>query len=128
MEYIITAVVAFIIGWKISNWVSAAAFKGILEDLGVPDHKLEDLINRKYGGKIEDEATAVNDDGIELEVMEIKIEQHQGQLYAFRVEDDRFLGQGKTKDELIGSLTQNLTNVRLIIAEENGAKLLTKEI
>jgi hypothetical protein len=56
--------------------------------------------------------------------MEIKLEQHQGVIYAYRIDDGQFLGQGVDRDELIESLKKNLANVRLIIAEEHGAKLI----
>jgi hypothetical protein len=125
MEYILVALVAFVVGWKISNWVSAVAFKGILEDLGVSNEKLEQMIRDKYSDN-EVAETTVNSDGIELEVMEIKIEEHEGRLYAYRVADDRFLAQGTDRDTLIEGLTQNLTNVRLIVSEGSD-KLLPKE-
>jgi hypothetical protein len=40
------------------------------------------------------------------------------------LDDDQFLGQGKTREELIEHLKKNLSNVRVIVAEENGAKLI----
>jgi hypothetical protein len=125
MEYILIALVAFVIGWKISNWISAVAFKEILEDLGVSNEKLEQMIREKYSNNNSTDTTV--NDGVKLDVMEIKIEEHEGRLYAYRVADNRFLAQGADRESLIESLTQNLTNVRLIVSEDHGSKLLTKE-
>jgi hypothetical protein len=117
MEYIIVAILAFIAGWTISSWISAHAFREILNDLGVSDDQLMKFLEENPEAEEE----------VELEVMEIKIEEHEGRLYAYRLDDDQFLGQGTDHNTLINRLTENLTNVKLIISEENGAKLIAKE-
>jgi hypothetical protein len=68
-----------------------------------------------------------NDDDSEelaLTEMEIRIEQHAGQLYAYRVEDDQFMGQGTDRESLIKRIAEDVNDVRLIIRDENGANLL----
>lgn len=125
MEEYILILVGFVIGYMVgkavANWTSAMAFKEILNDLGISNAQLM-KVKAKIDQDLQDATGAPGE--VELTPVEIKIEQHQGQLYAFRKDNDQFLGQGKTREELIEHLKQNLTNVRLIIAEEDGAKLI----
>lgn len=125
MDTFILILIGFVIGYiagkTIANWTSALAFKEILDDLGVSNQQLQ-KIKAKIDRDLQDSTGAPEE--VELTPLEIKIEEHEGRLYAYRLEDDRFLGQGKNREELIEHLKKNLTNVRLIIAEENGAKLI----
>ncbi len=123
-EYILILVgfvIGYIVGKAVANWTNTVAFRELLKDLNISDAQL-----MKVKAKIDrdlQEATGAPEE-VELTPVEIKIEQHQGQLYAFRLDNDQFLGQGKDREELIEHLKKNLTNVRLIIAEDNGAKLI----
>jgi hypothetical protein len=113
---ILAAAIGFVVGAKVSHIWQQFVFTEILKDLGVTDQQLKNLIKD----------AAATDDGDHLERLEIRIDEHQGQLYAYTLDDNRFLGQGKDRDELIDRLKLNLTNVRLIIQEENGGTLLQK--
>lgn len=121
--YIIIGAVCFFAGFKIATAISGMAFRGILEDLGVSDERLHQLIG-KYDATINDEEEGPEDG---LETIEIKIEQHGGQLYAFRLDNDEFLGQGADREALIKRLSEKMVDVRLIIREENGAGLIKQE-
>ena len=122
MEYIIIAIIAFYIGYRASQIVHVMSFKQVLEDLGVTTEQLQELA-RKNGieGLVDEQPNDSDTEEITLTAMEIKIEECQGILYAYRLDNDQFLGQGPDREQLIQRLAENLTNVRLIIAEENGA-------
>lgn len=123
--YILIGGLCFWAGFKIATAISGMAFRVILEDLGVSDERIHQLIN-KYDTTINDkEEEKGPEDG--LETIEIKIEQHGGQLYAFRLDTDEFLGQGTDREALIKRLAEKLVDVRLIIREENGAGLIKQE-
>jgi hypothetical protein len=122
MEYIIVGIVAFYIGWKLSSIWSQITFTEILKDLKISDQQLRQLANDK-GFELDDEEIDPGDE-LTLEEIEVRIEQHQGQLYAFRIDTDQFLGQGTSREDLINRLAENLNDVRLVIREENGATLL----
>jgi phosphopantothenoylcysteine synthetase/decarboxylase len=100
----------YLMGKAVANWTSTIAFREILKDLGVNDADIQKLREKP------------TDD--ELDQLEVKIEQHQGQLYAFRLDNDQFLGQGASREELIESLKGKLNNVRVVVSEEHGAKLI----
>lgn len=104
----------------------ALSFREILRDLGVTESQLRRLAE-KNSIKIptENPRDAITGE-ITVTPIEIRLEQHHGQIYAYRLDTDQFLGQGPDRDALIQRLTENLTNVRLIVAEENGADLLQK--
>ena len=117
MEYI-EFFLGFIIGWFLASRIMTAlhlsSFKKILEDLGVTNQQLL---------KLRDTIDLELDDAEPETVCEIKIEQHGNQLYAYRKEDDHFLGQGTDRESLIERISKEFSGqVRLIIREEDGAE------
>ena len=109
MEYLIVGVIAFVLGLKLGIALHKAAISLIVKEEGV-----EGLAER-YKEESQEE---------ELEVIPIKIEERQGQLYAYRVDNEVFLGQGRDRESLIERLSENLDHVRLTVTEENGAHYL----
>ena len=59
-------------------------------------------------------------------VLEIRVERHQGVLFAYRTDTEEFLGQGANQDDLVKSIASRMRDVRLVISENNGAELLQK--
>ena len=124
MEYFIVGIFAFVVGWKLGMEVHARIFAKMLEELGVTEEDLDGLIKNL---KKEQGEEPVSQEEIEEELLEeipVKIEQHQGQLYAFRVDNDAFLGQGADRESLIKRLTETMNGVRLTISEENGSRYI----
>ena len=124
---ILTLVAFFAVGWfigaKVTTYLLGQAFKSILEDLDINADHLKKLAG-KYGMKLakieKDEVT-----GEEHEVVEVKIEQHHGELYAFRKADDKFLGQGATREELIERLKHHFSGtITMVVRESDGAELI----
>ena len=118
--------VGFVAGWalgsKITEMIHVISFKKIMEDLDISDQQLKKLAQRN-GLDLPENDSETN----ELEVCEIRIEQHQGQLYAYRKSDDHFLGQGTDKDTLIERLKQQFQkDTKLVITEEDGAKYIAQ--
>ncbi len=125
----IELIIAFIVGCWLGSAVSRAwmalSFREILRDLGVTEQQLRKLA-RNNDIDLPTENPRDSEGEPTLTPMEIKIEEVQGMLYAYRLDNNQFLGQGVDRDQLIDRLKENLTNVRLIIAEENGSRLLQK--
>lgn len=108
------------LGSKIATHIHLISFKKIMEDLDISDQQLKKLA--KANGILTPELDSGTN---ELELCEIRIEQHQGQLYAFRKADDHFLGQGTDRDTLIKRLEQQFQkDTKLVITEEDGANLI----
>ena len=128
MEILIAVIIAFAFGWYAGSWVTthllALSFRQILTDLGVKNEQL-----RKLATDVGIELPAVNADtadGDRLTPLEITLEQHQGVLYAYRKDTKQFLGQGTDREGLIDSISKRMTDVRLIIDQQDGADLLQK--
>jgi hypothetical protein len=128
MEILISVIIAFAFGWYAGSWVTthllALSFRQILTDLGVKNSQL-----RKLAENVGVELPAVNEnaaDGDSLTPLEVTIEQHQGVLYAYRKDNQQFLGQGTDREGLIDSISKRMTDVRLIIDTADGADLLRK--
>lgn len=85
----------------------------IMKDMGITEQQLKDQM-KKYGHEVDDDAAKD-----ELTTIEVTLEQHQGQIYAFRKDNLAFLGQGRDRDSLIDDLKGKMNNVRLVIVEGN---------
>jgi len=123
MEYIITLIVGLVIGWKAGSFITALSFTEILKELGVKDDQVRKLA-RKYKISSDEEPEKTER---EPEEIVIKVEEHSGVLYAFRIENDEFLGQGKTRDELVDGLAKRFKNVKFTVPHDMGAELLKNE-
>jgi hypothetical protein len=128
MELLIAILIAFAAGWYAGSWITthllALSFRQILTDLGVKNEQL-----RKLATDVGVELPAVNQntaDGAQLTPLEVTIEQHQGVLYAYRKDNQQFLGQGTDQQGLVDSISKRMTDVRLIIDTADGADLLRK--
>jgi hypothetical protein len=121
METIILCAIWFIVGWKASQWWHVIAFKKLLEDLGINQQQLEKL-NRQL---IDADSDTDKEDQEPRLVVEVRLEQLDGVILAYRKSDDQFLGQGPDRESLIQRLTENLTPCRVVIAKEDGADLIS---
>ena len=121
IEYSLLLALAFALGWWLATRVTTTllhmTFMEILKDLGIKEDQLRDLA-RRNGLPM----PSIPD--TELPTLEVRLEQHQGQIYAFRKDTDAFLGQGTDREDLVKRLTENLSNVRVIISKEDGADLI----
>lgn len=127
---LIELLIAFAVGCWIGSAVSRAwmalSFREILRDLGVTEQQLRKLAERNdIHVPTENPRDSITGE-VTVTPIEIKIEEQQGMLYAYRLDNDQFLGQGTDREALIQRLTENLTNVRLIVAEEHGAGFIKK--
>jgi DNA-binding transcriptional MerR regulator len=129
LSYLLVAGLAFWLGLKLHTVWMHIVIEEILKDLGIRDSDIKQLIDRyeqadhaELINRHDPKHTDESDD--HLESIEIKIEQHGDQLYAFRLDTDQFLGQGVDRESLINRLSEKMVNVRLVISEENGADLI----
>ncbi len=121
MELILVFALGAYVGSRVNAWLNLLAMREMLKDLGIKDADLTALLkkqNQKLG--IEDSEEE------ELPTIEVKLEQHQGQIYAFRKDNDEFLGQGTSREDRIDHISKRMKNVKLNISRDDGADLLQK--
>ena len=121
LELVIVFALGWILGWKINDALRTAAIRALLKELGVTDQDL-----RAAAARNGIEISAAPDTAADDAVVEVKLEQHGGQIFAYRKSDDTFLAQGTDRDSLIERLNQTMRPCRILIDKEDGADLLQK--
>jgi len=125
MEDIITLVIifaaGFYVGWKLQEKLMFITMAEMFRKAGITNTELDRFI-----GHWSNEEGMVNpskdDEG--YEIVNIKIERHGEALYAFRKDNDQFIGQGDSKESLIARLGEKAVGLRLVIEEGDGADLI----
>ena len=116
---IAVAVIAGLVGYRIADHLHKTVLADLLERAGVTPEKLEQMMKDLQKEVDGDEAA-----NQEFPNLEITIEQHSNTLYAFRKDNNQFLAQGKDREELIETISKQVSNVTLVIAEADGAALI----
>jgi hypothetical protein len=109
-----------LLGWATNNLWNKWIFEQLLKRLNVTDCDLNKLTE-----DLEKEIQEENKPGEDLPELEIRIEQVNGHLYAYSLEDQRFIAQGRDREQLLENLVHNLNQVRVICHESNGAHHIT---
>lgn len=113
IETLILVALAFYIGWKLSEFIHTTAMMVVMKELGVSEEDLRRLA-KKNNIHLKEPADSDRD---ALDEIHVKLEQHQGQIYAFRTDTDEFIAQGADRESLITHISRRFTNVRMIIDE-----------
>lgn len=116
LDYLIVFFVGVWVGKKLHDLLFRAMMARAMKELGITE---DDLV--KLTEKMTQSEDSENDG---FDVIDIKVEQHNGALYAFRKDNDAFLGQGDSREDLINRLAEKMKNVRLLISKEDGGELI----
>ncbi len=106
-------------GYRVADHIHKAVLPDLFKRAGVTPEKLEQMME-----DLQKEVDGAETADQEFPNLEITIEQHSNTLYAFRKDNDQFLAQGATRDELIEMISKKVSNVTLVIAEADGAQLI----
>jgi tRNA A22 N-methylase len=120
---LICIAMALYIGWKASQAWHLLSFRTLLQELDISNDKLRKIAADK-GIQLDDEELT-EDENSHLPILEVRVEQHPEGLFAYRKVDDSFIAQGKDREKLMENLVNNLTNVRVVVAKEDGADLIS---
>jgi hypothetical protein len=121
LEIFIIAALGFLLGWEASKRVHLQGFRQLLRALGITEQQLRSAMVKIQSSEWQlDEEEGSQDPT----VVEVRLEQVGTEIYAYRKDNDQFLGQGGNPQGLIERLNQNLTPCRVIVAQEDGAHLL----
>ena len=81
-----------VVGYRVADGMHKAIIPDIFRRDGVTPEKLEQVMR--------DLQKEVDEEVKDPEIL-IKVEQHGEQLYVFRKDNDEFLGQGRSYDEIL---------------------------
>jgi hypothetical protein len=104
-----------VVGYRVADAMHKAIMPDLFRRTGVTPEKLEQVmrdLQKEVGEEVKDP-----------EIL-IKVEQHGEQLYVFRKDNDEFLGQGRSYDEILKILQSKFKNVKFAVHKEDGAELL----
>jgi ferritin-like protein len=109
IETILVTFVLVFFGFCIGLWISSVFHRSIirefLKEMGYDTpEKLRELHDKIAQRLAVDEPAAV--DG--KPVIKIRLEQHQGVIFAYREDDSTFIGQGNTREDLIASIMHRI--------------------
>lgn len=127
LELIIVSFISFYLGAKLKGLYMIETFRRLLKELNISERHLRDYA-RRHGIQIPDEdpetSSTASDATDRGRTTEIRIEQHQGQLFAWRVSDNTFLAQGADRESLFRSLEQRFGSGRYVVRKDEGADLI----
>ena len=116
LAFILGCVLGAIVGWQVCNRFHTSLTTDLLKTVGVTESDLRQAINRLQSDSSEDS---------ELPRVEVRIEEVDGGLYAYRIDTQEFLGQGTDQTTLLDRIKElNKTNFILVVSQSNGADLL----
>ena len=108
------AIGAFV-GYKVNEWIYRVTFAEMMAQAGLNETNMEQFVNH-WANELGEEVPNVKPQ------VQIRIEKINDDLFCYEKATDRFLGQGRTRDELIDVLTARLGPVSLLIQPEDGAE------
>ena len=123
MEYIIGFIVGAFIGWKVADWLHLGSLIMILKEFKITEDQIREVLERE--GELPKDSSK---DSSGKTVLSIKIEKHGEQLYAFELENDRFLGQGATSEDLAKKILEKIPKGTEVHCDvKNGGEYFTLE-
>lgn len=119
--YIVGAlVVGYLAGRAVSTWLYLASFVQILRDLNITDERI-----RKLAADMDID---MQDADRPATIIDMRVEQHDQQLFAYRKDTGAFMSQASDAATLIERLTQDARAIRMDvkyrIVDDDGAELL----
>jgi hypothetical protein len=109
IETVLIVVVLMSLGFILGAWISGIFHRSVmrefLKELGYDtEEKLKQLHDRLARKLTADNSAASAGEP----VIKIRLEQHQGILFAYREDDSTFLGQGLTREDLVASIMHRI--------------------
>jgi len=111
--------IAFYLGWRANEFMTKIMIRSLMDDMGITPDQRQQLIER-----CAEEIKEMNSEEDDLAEISIKLEQHQGVIFAYSEDDGMFMGQGKDREELFKNLGDRFKNLRCVVKAENGAELI----
>lgn len=126
LEFALGIVIGAIVGWKVSEWMHMGTLLMMLKEFKITDDQIRKVLE-KEGVILDSESTTIEPTPKKT-VIDIKVEKHGEQFYAFEVNEDRFLGQGPTVEALAQQILNKVPKGTEIQCDvKNGGEYFTLE-
>jgi len=106
------------VGYKINDYMIRSTFGEMMAEAGLTDDQLDKFVEH-WAPIMED-----GEEDSAVPRVQIRIDLIDDQMFCYAKATDQFLGQARTRDELIDILTAKLGPVTLLIEPEDGADLV----
>lgn len=120
MDYFILGIVAFYLGYKVNEKIMYITFSKMMKEAGITNKELDKFIGYWAPGLTQGPELA------DEPQVEIRLEQHNDVIYAYRKDNEEFLAQGGNQDELFKKIGERFQDVKFVIHQADGAELLQK--
>ncbi len=129
MDIIVLAIVFVIIGVVIGSWIShlfhRAIMREFLREMGYDTPEKLKQLHDQVAEKLTDNSSAAQGG---KPVIRVRLEQHQGIIFAYREDDSTFIGQGNTREDLVASIMHRIRGCTIEIVNgellrENNTKI-----
>jgi hypothetical protein len=118
VSYIGVLAIGAYIGYKVNDYLMRATFDAMLDEAGITDAQLEKFVQH-WGPELGEEVPKPQ--------VQIRIEKHDDSLFCYEKATNKFLGQARSREELIDVLTERLGPVTLQIQPEDGAEYVQEK-
>lgn len=120
MEYLIVFILGLVLGAYFTSIFDRWIFGQLLDRLGIKHQQLNELYD-KLSDELDPPATAAQ---IKQD-LPIRLEQHNGVIYAYRKDTEEFIAQGRDKPELLAAMIARFpSSDKFRIAIQEGLELL----
>lgn len=117
-----------IFGFRAAQRFYITAFRKLLEVLNVSRQDLIQAVKKTAGPElliqIEEIEAAQRSEPQAQQHIEIRVERVGEQLYAYRMDNDVFVGQGGTPDDLIARIAESYKNTKFTVPKDHGAEFM----
>ena len=118
MEIGLALFIGLYVGWKASSIWIRYTLNELLEEVGLTPQQRKQLKEHC------DAKVAEVEEEDPREIIEVKIEKIGDVMYAYTVDEDQFMAQGSTIEQLFQALQARYKEIRFVVREQHGAKFL----
>jgi len=118
IDFLLGLVLGGFVGFKVAEYIHTTIFKDILMKLKVSEADMRAMVEDLQQDLPDDHEDA-------MPRIEVKVEQVNGQLYVYRLDNSEFLCQGTDREDVLACLAKRFNkDFKIVLSEEHGAQYL----
>ena len=125
MEIVLAIIGGFLVGWMIRGYLLTWALNRLAKEANID---LEKLINdiKAETENVKVQTQKLKEKTEQDDVVHVKLEEHHGHFYMFREDNDQFLAQGSTFDEIKNLIKAKHPNIIVAAAPGTDPDLIAR--